>query len=280
MITNEREQGKLELRKDFVGTAGKANLYIKHGATTDDSELDAGDNGTTGENTLDTGSFNVSETAGTGTDLTEYQKSIECRAGNGAGAVVASSPADSAGPLNVAVGYGDDIVCVITNEREQGKLELRKDFVGTAGKANLYIKHGATTDDSELDAGDDGTTGENTLDTGSFNVSETAGTGTDLTEYQKSIECRAGNGAGAVVASSPADSAGPLNVAVGYGDDIVCVITNTRETGQIQLKKHWVGTAGSVSLEVKQGSTVKASGTANGADGQTTTRPWTRAPTR
>ena len=46
-----------------------------------------GDGGTTGEQTLNTGTHNVGETAGMGTDLANYQKSIELQ-----GATTAPAP--------------------------------------------------------------------------------------------------------------------------------------------------------------------------------------------
>ncbi len=78
---------------------------------------------------------------GTDTDLADYQKSIECRADNGTGAVVASVGADNAGPLDVPVTTGSDIVCVITNTRETGKLEVQKDLDPSTddGRFNLLI---------------------------------------------------------------------------------------------------------------------------------------------
>ena len=41
---------------------------------------------------MNTGNHTVGETAGTDTDLADYQKSIECKADNGTGAVVAARP--------------------------------------------------------------------------------------------------------------------------------------------------------------------------------------------
>ena len=84
---------------------------IKQGTTTIDTEPNAGDGGTTGENPVNTGTYKVSETAGTSpaTNLGNYQKSIECKDQNGTGSVVASVGPDSAGPLNVPVAYQDDI---------------------------------------------------------------------------------------------------------------------------------------------------------------------------
>ena len=71
----------------------------------------------------------MGEIAGTTPTLADYQKSIECKDSNGTGSVVATVGPDSAGPLNVTVGYGDDIVCTITNTRETGKLEVVKDLI-------------------------------------------------------------------------------------------------------------------------------------------------------
>ena len=75
------------------------------------------------------------------------------------------------------------------------------------------------------------------LNTGTHTVGETAGIGTDLADYQKSIVCKGANGTGSIVAQTSGDSAGPLNVTVRIGDDIVCTITNTRETGTLVVAK-------------------------------------------
>ena len=128
--------------------------------------------------------------------------------------MVASVGADNAGPLNVSVTTGSDIVCVITNTRETGKLEVQKSLSPTTdpGKFNLQID--STTDANATNVGNDGSTGEETLNTGNHTVGEIAGTSTDLADYQKSIECKADNGTGAVVASvagrqrRPAERAG------------------------------------------------------------------------
>ena len=100
-----------------------------------------GDNGTTGEQTLNTGTHTVGETAGTSTDLADYQKSISCVDTANSNAAAGSTTGDSAGPLNVSVTTGSDIVCTITNTRETGKLEVVKDLNPStdAGKFNLQI---------------------------------------------------------------------------------------------------------------------------------------------
>ncbi len=236
-ITNTRETGKLEVVKDLnpSGDPGKFNLQIN--GTTDPDATNVGDGGSTGEQPLNTGTHNVGEIAGTSTDLANYQKSISCVDTANGNAAVASTSGDSAGPLDVTVTYGSDIVCTITNTRETGKLEVVKDLnpSGDPGKFNLQIN--GNTPPSGVAVGDGGTTGEQPLNTGTHNVGETAVIGTDLANYQKSIVCKGDDGTGSIVAQTASDSAGPLDVTVTDGSDIVCTITNTRETGKLEVVK-------------------------------------------
>ncbi len=231
-ITNTREAGKLEVKKSLVpsGDPGLFNLQID--GTTDPDAANVGNNGSTGEQTVNPGNHTVGETAGTSTSLGDYQKSIVCKAGNGSGSTVAQTSGDDGGPLTVPVASNDDIVCTITNTRETGKLEVKKSLSPTDDPGLFNLQIDGSTDPDATNVGNGGSTGEETVNTGTHTVGEIAGTSTSLANYQKSIECKANNGTGSVVASVGADSAGPLNVPVGFGDDIVCTITNTRETGQ------------------------------------------------
>ncbi len=264
---NRVQRGKLELVKDLVPATdgGLFNLAISRGPTPVASAPNVSDGGTTGEQTLDTGTYTVAETAGIGTVLTNYTSSISCRNSNGTGAVVASG--NGAGPLNVSVTEGADIVCTFTNTRQTGKVEVVKALSPSddPGRFDLQID-GATEAD---DAGDGGTTDEVTLNTGTHTVGEAAGTGTDLADYTSSISCRDANGTGAVVASG--NGAGPLNVSVTDGADIVCTITNTRETGKLELVKDLspATDGGLFNLAITQGTTPKATASDVG-DGGTT----------
>ncbi len=182
---------------------------------------------------MNTGTHTVGETAGTGTTWRTTPRRSSARP--------TTAPARSwsrrqaAGPLNVNVTSGSDIVCTITNTRQTGKLEVVKNLSPTndPGKFNLQID--GTTAGTGGNVGDGGTTGERNVNTGTHTVGETAGTGTDLDNYTKSIECKADNGTGAVVAQS--QTAGPLNVDVTSSSDIVCTITNTRQTGKLEVVK-------------------------------------------
>ena len=237
VITNTRETGKLEVQKAVSPSTDGGLFNLQIDGTTDPDATDVGDSGSTGEETLDTGDHTVGETAGTGTDLADYQKSIVCRDDNGTGAVVAGTTGDDGGPLTVPVTTDSDIVCKITNSRDTGKLEVQKDLSPTTDGGLFNLQIDGTTDPDATDVGDGGSTGEETVNTGDHQVGEAAGTDTDLADYQKSIECKDDNGTGAVVASTTGDDAGPLTVPVTTGSDIVCVITNTRETGKLEVLK-------------------------------------------
>ena len=138
----------------------------------------------------------------------------------------------------MSVTTGSDIVCTITNTRETGKLEVVKDLepVERLGHVQPSDRRQSPNAGSE-NVGDGGTTGEQTLNTGTHNVGETAVIGTDLADYQKSISCVDTANGNAPAGSTSGDSAGPLNVNVTEDADIVCTITNTRETGKLEVVK-------------------------------------------
>ena len=73
-----------------------------------------------------------------------------------------------------------------------------------------------------------------------YNVTEAASAGTNLSDYNVTgpvcVDTANGNAPVAV------NGAGDLSV--GFNQDIVCTITNTRKIGKIELAKDWVGTAG------------------------------------
>ena len=168
------------------------------------------------ELTVDAGDYSVFEPIVTGWTTT-YENSLN----------------DDLDCTSLSIGNGESATCTITNTRQTGNLEVVKDLNPAAdpGKFNLQI--GGITDPDAANVGDGGSTGQQTLDTGTYAVGETAGTGTSLGNYASTIVCRADNGLGAIVVQG--SGAGPLNVDVTNGSDIVCVITNTRVT--VAIKK-------------------------------------------
>ena len=187
---------------------------------------------------MNTGTHTVGETAGTTTDLADYQKSISCVDTANGNASVASTTGDSAGPLTVPVTTGSDIVCTITNTRETGKLEVRKDLEPErrtpACSTSRSTARPTPTRRTSATAARPARRRSTPATTPSARRPAPTPTSAD---YQKSIVCKDDNGTGSMVAETTGDDAGPLTVPVTTGSDIVCVITNTRETGKLEVTK-------------------------------------------
>ncbi len=116
--------------------------------------------------------------------------------------------------------------CVIY-QHNTGRLEVRHVLSPSynPGRFNLLI-------DGSVKAspvGDGGTTGEQIVPAGQHSVSVTTIPNTSLADYNTSVECRDANGTGSVVASQANNS--PLSLMVPDGSDIVCTITDERQTG-------------------------------------------------
>jgi len=175
-----------------VSDPGKFNLKID-GVT---HAADAGCGGSTGPVLVSPGSHTVSETAGTGTNLANYD-------------TVISGDCSPAGAVSIAA--GESKTCTITNTRKP-TLTVNKacNPASDPGKFNLKID-GVT---HAADAPCGGTTGPIVLSVGTHNVSETAGTGTNLANYDVSI-------------GPPCAANGDITLAP--GENKTCTITNTRK---------------------------------------------------
>ena len=178
-ITNKRKP-RVTVTKDLVPSAdgGLFDLQV-NGSTQAD---DVGDGGTTGSVNVAVGSNpTVGELAGAGTTLDDYESSIECSGDS-------SATASNSGPLSVGtLAAGDVVDCTITNKRKP-RVTVTKDLVPSAdgGLFDLQV-NGSTQAD---DVGDAGTTGSVNVAVGSNpTVGELAGAGTDLDDYESSIEC-------------------------------------------------------------------------------------------
>ena|GEM_PF-1694794 len=126
------------------------------------------------------------------------------------------------------------------------------------GKFNLRID--GNTAGTGADALCGGTTGQVTVTAGSHTVSETAGTGTSLSNYASLIG---------------GDCAANGTVSVAAGENKVCTITNTLQTGTLLVKKHVVNdnggsaSASAFTLHVKSGVNDVANSPAAGSESGT-----------
>jgi hypothetical protein len=123
--------------------------------------------------------------------------------------------------INFKLNWWEWVKCYVTNTRDTGTIKVTKSLVPATdgGKFNLLIDGQAKA----TDVGDGGTTGVQTVLPGTHTVGESAGTGTDLADYDASTSC-----VDKAHAAKPADTDGSL--AVAKGDQWECVITNTRKS--------------------------------------------------
>ena len=163
------------------GDPGRFNLQID--GTTE--EGNAGDGGTTTALPFNTGTHSVGETAGTGTSLDDYEKSISAEREGAPGLDLGRGPAERHPGRERGHRLHDHQHP--RDGHDRGDQGPRADD-GDPGRFNLQID--GTTE--EGNAGDGGTTTALPFNTGTHSVGETAGTGTSLDDYEKSISCANG----------------------------------------------------------------------------------------
>jgi hypothetical protein len=227
---------KLELRKSIVpsGDSGLFNLFIKNsGNTTVASASNVVNNGTTGSGgtLLVAGTYSLSETAGTGTSLSNYASTLACvnRSDNSAVTVTNSS---------VTLGNTGDVVCTFTNTKN-GSVTIKKVMVGGTGTFTF------TGSPSGTISTNNGTITQ-TVQPGTFTATETLPAGWVLT----SIECSdpTSNSSGDVP-----NKKATFNVAA--GEDVICTFTNTKN-GSVTIKKVMVGGTGTFTFSGSPSGTI------------------------
>ena len=178
--------------KDFVNAPLGAVVDLQVDGVTEAE--DVADGGSTDPVTVVAGSnHSVGEVEVAGTELDDYAESIECFL-NGAAEPFASGSGLSLS--GIAVEADDAVLCVITNTRKLGSIKVVKDFdvnSPSSARANLLVDDVVRA----ANAPDGGDTGFVSVPTGTHAVSETAGTDTNLADYNSSVTCR--NAAGAIV---------------------------------------------------------------------------------
>ena len=157
-----------------------------------------------------------------------------------------------------SVGYGDKVICTITNHRKaQIKVVKKLDPATDDGTFNLQVD-GVT---EEEDAGHNGTTGFVTVANGSHSIGEVNGTNSpnSLGDYDTDIACDSSKGGNTGQTS--------YGFAVGYGDKVTCTITNHRKAQIKVVKKLDPATDnGTFNLQI-DGTTKKENATHNEGTG-------------
>jgi hypothetical protein len=116
--------------------------------------------------------------------------------------------------------WWEQIKCEVTNTRDS-TIKVTKVLAPATdgGKFNLLVDGQAKA----TNVGDGGTTGVQKVAPGTHTVAESAGTATDLANYDSTTSC-----VDKAHAAKPADTDGSVDVAA--GDQWECVITNTRKS--------------------------------------------------
>jgi hypothetical protein len=238
--------GKVELIKDIVPNSdtGLFNLTIDGPAASGDVTTvnNVGDNGTTGEVVVGSGSVVVKETAGTNTSLTSYNTTIVCKDLNGTGSIVGQGSPTGASSRQLTFTLADqaDVVCTATNTRQQSTLILQKTVVndngGTLTQSNFPVAI----------SGNAAQWGSNSVSPGTYTVSETQQTG--YTAGAWGGDC---------------DAQG--NVTLTDGQTKTCTITNNDVAPSLTLNKVVSNTHGGTAVEsnwtlTADGSTTDLSG--------------------
>lgn len=234
--TNTRNTGTIELRKVWSGTPGTTTLAI--GTTAGASDIAStplSANGTTGAKTVNTGTYFASETT-----IPNFTPSaLTCFNDANNNGLNDNETVVTVGANNsVAVASNQHVICSFTNTRDTGSLTLTKVVdVGAASASTFGFTIAPDPNNVGVvhpTAGSTGTYTFTNLPTGSYTVTES----NPATNYhQVSTTC--------------------ANVSVTKDATATCTIHNTHDSGTIELKKVWSGTAGTTTLNV--GTTAGAS---------------------
>lgn len=239
---------KIEVKKALVpiNDAGLFSLHID-GV---EKATGIGNGGTTGIVIVGAGtsvqpgaSHTVSESAYGATVSSDYISAISCvdrglQTFNGQAPLTISGM----GPLTIPVDKNDDILCTATNTRKAGSIEVKKDVVPDNASThwNMTVT-GPATNTNELIG--DATTGNLYAPLGTYTISESAGTGTQASDYVSTWNCtkngqeyQSGTGVSitGITITKPADTA----------DSVVCTFTNTRKQSTLKVIKHVINDDG------------------------------------
>lgn len=163
----------------------------------------------------------VAETAGTSTSLNDYTTSVVCKNDNGTGDTVETgNPTSSSTREDIVdssdIDDGDRIVCIFTNTRKSGTLNVTKIVVnGETGTKNVEDFSFSVNGGAAQDFEDDGTNSL-TLPVGTYSVTETE---EDQDGYKTEY------------------SAGCKNVQIALNQTSNCTITNTYQRARIVVNK-------------------------------------------
>lgn len=207
----------IEVVKKTVPADDDGLFNLKIEGTTYASSV--GNNGTTGVVEIDDDeNITIAETAATGTSLTSYFTSFECRNENGQGDIVSSDTSSATTSRQDTISKskidkGDAILCIIKNTRKTGKIIVHKTIDSTYGGTTDPSTFSFKVNDGQPVAFESDGTNEIVVPVGVYDISEIETTG-----Y-----------------TSATDNC--YKIVVNYGDEKHCYITNTAEPVTVTINK-------------------------------------------
>lgn len=204
------------------------------------------DGGSVSATIVDPNKTEVSNVTGTGLEITKVVIKGGSTGGNGDNGNQWYTPPFSynlKAPDNNGGQQSDISHVIVCYDKKAPTVEVKKVVVPSADSGRFNLKIEGTTHAANV--GDGGTTGKVVVDDDeNITVSETQGTSTTLSNYSTTIVCKDENGTGDVVKSASSTSATIDDDDIEAGDEIVCVITNTRKTAGLTVIKDVVNNNG------------------------------------
>ena len=136
----------------------------------------------------------------------------------------------------------------------RGNLQVNKNVVPDDASTNWDINVSGATPFSDTLQGD-ATTGTRVVDTGTYDISEAAGSDTDMNQYDSSYSCLRN---GSAFLSGTGTSISGISVA--RADFIQCTFTNTLKTGTVVVHKDVQGPNGEDITDVSNNFTIQLDG--------------------
>ncbi len=235
--------GKLEVVKELIPANDNGSFDMRIDTTA--HVATGGDGTTTGEQTVSVGTHLVSETGDGSTNLNDYTTSISCKDNNGTGSEVTATP-NGNNAWDVDVNEDDDIVCIITNERN-GTINIVKEATpadDTVFSFNQTINNSGGF--NLTDPSDDTETFSN-VPAGDYNVTEVVPDGWSLDD----VTCEGGDST---------DITDGVTIHLDAGEEITCTFENSKEPelGSITVVKEVVegSTTSEFDFEIDLGDSI------------------------
>jgi hypothetical protein len=228
-FTNTRDTATITIVKDAIPFEGDTSNQ-EFGFNFDEDSFTLADNGVTGDNTktyefVKTGeSYDITEDATEGWTL----DSVVCDDGQEESEVVrllldtiSGNVTQIEDGVTVTPEADEHITCVFTNSRDTGTVTVNKVVTPSTDQGMFNLNINGTT--YATNVGDGGTTGAIELETGDVTANETAGTNTNLADYESSYNCVTVGGG--TVASGTGTS---IDLTLAKDQNIVCTFTNNK----------------------------------------------------